>query len=108
MLSIAAAAIVTRVSSEKDLAGQIGSQFGSPRTWTPVAGILGLLGVLPGMPHLILLPAAGIAGFTAWKLHKIAQRPAPVEAAPAQLHRHLLLELGQRGGGTCRAPPQLV
>ena len=83
MLSIAAAAIVTRVSSEKDLAGQIGSQFGSPRTWTPVAGILGLLGILPGMPHLILLPAAGIAGFTAWKLHKIAQRPAPVEAAPA-------------------------
>lgn len=83
MLSIAAAAIVTRVSSEKDLAGQIGSQFGSPRTWTPVAGILGLLGVLPGMPHLILLPAAGIAGFAAWKLNQIAQRPAPVEAAPA-------------------------
>ncbi|MFL0585405.1 flagellar biosynthesis protein FlhA [Sphingomonas olei] len=84
MLSIAAAAIVTRVSSEKDLAGQIGSQFGSPRTWTPVAGILGLLGVMPGMPHLILLPAAAIAGFTAWKLHKIAQGPAPVEdvAAP--------------------------
>ncbi|QNE32808.1 flagellar biosynthesis protein FlhA [Sphingomonas sp. NBWT7] len=83
MLSIAAAAIVTRVSSEKDLAGQIGSQFGSPRTWAPVAGILGLLGVLPGMPHLILLPAAGIAGFTAWKLNQIAQRPAPVEEAPA-------------------------
>jgi flagellar biosynthesis protein FlhA len=85
MLSIAAAAIVTRVSSEKDLAGQIGSQFGSPRTWAPVAGILGLLGVLPGMPHMILLPAAGIAGFAAWKLHKIAQRPAPIEeAAPAE------------------------
>ncbi|MDF2604533.1 flagellar biosynthesis protein FlhA [Sphingomonas sp.] len=83
MLSIAAAAIVTRVSSEKDLAGQIGSQFGSPRTWTPVAGILGLLGVMPGMPHLILLPAAAIAGFTAWKLHKIAQRPAPVAEVAA-------------------------
>ncbi|SEJ36647.1 flagellar biosynthesis protein FlhA [Sphingomonas sp. OV641] len=83
MLSIAAAAIVTRVSSEKDLAGQIGSQFGSPRTWTPVAGILGLLGILPGMPHLVLLPAAGIAGFAAWKLNKIAQRPAPVEEVAA-------------------------
>lgn len=83
MLSIAAAAIVTRVSSEKDLAGQIGSQFGSPRTWTPVAGILGLLGVMPGMPHLILLPAAAIAGFTAWKLHKIAQRPAPIAEVAA-------------------------
>jgi flagellar biosynthesis protein FlhA len=80
MLSIAAAAIVTRVSSEKDLAGQIGSQFGSARTWTPVAGILGLLGVLPGMPHFIILPAAAIAGFTAWKLNQIAKRPAVVEA----------------------------
>lgn len=83
MLSIAAASIVTRVSSDKDLAGQIGSQFGSARTWTPVAGILGLLGILPGMPHLVLLPAAGIAGFAAWKLRQIARRPAIVEEAPA-------------------------
>ena len=55
MLSIAAAAIVTRVSSDKDLAGQIGSQFGASKTWLPVAVILGLLGMLPGMPHMILL-----------------------------------------------------
>jgi flagellar biosynthesis protein FlhA len=84
MLSIAAAAIVTRVTSSQDLAGQIGSQFGSARTWTPVAGILGLLGVLPGMPHLVLLSAAGIAGFAAWKLRQIANRPPPpAPAAPA-------------------------
>ncbi|WP_294312691.1 flagellar biosynthesis protein FlhA [uncultured Sphingomonas sp.] len=82
MLSIAAAAIVTRVNSDKDLAGQIGSQFGSPRTWTPVAVILGLLGAFPGMPHLIMLPAAGIAGFTAWKLRQIEKRPI-VEAPKA-------------------------
>ena len=80
MLSIAAAAIVTRVSDEADLAGQIGRQFGSARTWTPVAVILGLLGVMPGMPHLVILPAAAIAGFTAWKLHQIARRPVIVEA----------------------------
>jgi flagellar biosynthesis protein FlhA len=40
MLSIAAAAIVTRVASTYDLAGQIGSQFGSYKTWMPVAVIL--------------------------------------------------------------------
>jgi len=80
MLSIAAAAIVTRVSSDKDLAGQIGGQFGSPRTWTPVAVILGLLGLLPGMPHFIILSAAGIAGFAAWKLRQIERRPAIVPA----------------------------
>ncbi|MFW2850857.1 flagellar biosynthesis protein FlhA [Sphingomonas sp. TX0543] len=84
MLSIAAAAIVTRVSSEKDLAGQIGSQFGAARTWTPVAGILALLGVLPGMPHMVILPAAAIAGFAAWKLRQIANRPAPVVEVKAE------------------------
>jgi flagellar biosynthesis protein FlhA len=84
MLSIAAAAIVTRVTSSQDLAGQIGTQFGSARTWTPVAGILGLLGVLPGMPHLVLLSAAAISGFAAWKLRQIAHRPPPpAPAAPA-------------------------
>jgi flagellar biosynthesis protein FlhA len=84
MLSIAAASIVTRVSSEQDLAGQIGSQFGSPRTWTPVAGMLGLLGLMPGMPHFILLPFAATAGFAAWKLRQIAQRPAPAEEVKAE------------------------
>jgi flagellar biosynthesis protein FlhA len=80
MLSIAAAAIVTRVSSDKDLSGQIGSQFASPRTWTPVAGILGLLGVFPGMPHFAILPFAALAGFAAWKLRQIERRPVIVPA----------------------------
>ncbi|RYD59244.1 MAG: flagellar biosynthesis protein FlhA, partial [Sphingomonadales bacterium] len=82
MLSIAAAAIVTRVSSSQDLAGQIGTQFGSHKTWTPVAVILGLLGVMPGMPHFVILPAAGVAAFAAWRLKKIANLPPPPEAPP--------------------------
>jgi flagellar biosynthesis protein FlhA len=84
MLSIAAAAIVTRVSSDKDLAGQIGGQFGASKTWIPVAAILTLLGLFPGMPHVLLLSAAAIAGFAAWKLRQIEQRPAPVETPVAE------------------------
>jgi len=80
LLSIAAAAIVTRVASSHDLAGQIGSQFASPRTWAPVAAILGIIGVLPGMPHMLMLPAAALAGFGAWKLSKAK---AAAEAIPA-------------------------
>ena len=92
LLSIAAAAIVTRVASSHDLAGQIGSQFASARTWAPVAAILGIIGVLPGMPHLLMLPAAAASGFVAWKLHQRAQAPAapPVAAdedGPADLSR---------------------
>ena len=84
MLSIAAAAIVTRVTSSQDLAGQIGSQFGSAKTWTPVACILALLGIMPGMPHFVILPAAAVAGFVAHRLHKAARRPAPVAIEPAE------------------------
>ncbi|MBR0553124.1 flagellar biosynthesis protein FlhA [Stakelama marina] len=85
MLSIAAAAIVTRVKSDDDLAGQISGQFGSHKTWTPVAAILGLLAVLPGMPTLVILPAACAAGFAAYKMRKKASLPPPPEpeAPPA-------------------------
>jgi flagellar biosynthesis protein FlhA len=82
LLSIAAASIVTRVNSPLDLGGQISSQFGSAKAWTPVAGILTILGVLPGMPHVIFLPAAALAGFAAWKLRAADQlKKAEAEVA---------------------------
>ncbi|MGE4321517.1 MAG: flagellar biosynthesis protein FlhA [Sphingobium sp.] len=82
LLSIAAASIVTRVKSEDDLSGQIAGQFGSGRAWVPVAAILAFLGILPGMPHMIVLPAAALAGFIAWKLRQSARAKA-AEPAPA-------------------------
>jgi flagellar biosynthesis protein FlhA len=84
MLSIAAAAIVTRVTSSHDLAGQIGSQFGSAKTWAPVAAILALLGVMPGMPHLVILPAAAAAGYGAYRMHQKAKRPVVIDDTPAE------------------------
>lgn len=85
MLSIAAAIIVTRVSSPLDLTGQVSTQFSSARAWTPVAGILALLGVVPGMPHMIILPAAAMAGYAAWRLRraKAESDAAPVMAEAA-------------------------
>ena len=79
ILSIAAAAIVTRVSSSKNLPDQITSQFGSGAAWVPVAVILAILGVLPGMPHMVVLPAAAVASGFAFYL---IRRPKPVAAAP--------------------------
>jgi flagellar biosynthesis protein FlhA len=92
LLSIAAATIVTRVTSNHDLSGQISSEFGVEKAWIPVAGILTFLGIMPGMPHIIILPAAGVAGFIAWRLHKAAQKKIadmPVEAVPIENPAHI-------------------
>jgi flagellar biosynthesis protein FlhA len=80
LLSIAAAAIVTRVSDQRDLAGQIGGQFADPRGWLPVALILGAVGVVPAMPQTIFLPAAAIAGAVWWQLRRLAAAPPPPPA----------------------------
>jgi len=71
LLSIAAAMIVTRVSDNRDLSGQIGGQLADHRTWLPVGGILALLGFIPAMPQTIFLPFAGFALFL-W--HRLRQR----------------------------------
>jgi flagellar biosynthesis protein FlhA len=84
LLSIAAASIVTRVSSPFDLSGQITRQFGLARAWLPVAGILFFLGLLPGMPHFTILPFAGLAFFIAHRLRKSAKAQAIIDATPAE------------------------
>ncbi len=76
ILSIAAAAIVTRVSSTQNLADQITGQFGSGAAWIPVAVILTILGILPGMPHVVVLSAAVVAGGIAVYL---IRKPKPVD-----------------------------
>jgi len=70
LLSIAAASIVTRVSSPMDLSGQIGGQFSNAKAWYPVAIILAIMAILPGMPHFILFAAAGLSGFIAWRIKR--------------------------------------
>lgn len=77
LLSIAAAAIVTRVTSPLDLSGQIGLQFGHLRAWVPVTAILLFLGIMPGMPHFPLLLGAAVSGAICWKL-RAANRELPV------------------------------
>ncbi len=62
LLSIATAVIVTRSSGGQDLSDQLRQQVGMRRAWWPVAGMLALLGLVPGMPNTIfLLAAAGAA-----------------------------------------------
>ncbi|OYW47562.1 MAG: flagellar biosynthesis protein FlhA [Novosphingobium sp. 28-62-57] len=84
LLSIAAATIVTRVSDSRNLTDQISGQFANPSIWLPVAIIMGAIGVIPAMPQMIFLPAAGLAGWLWWTLKKRADRPVPVVVEPVE------------------------
>ncbi len=85
LLAVASAVIVTRVSAEADVAEQIGNQlFEDPRALAVTAGILGAMGLIPGMPNIAFLTMAGGAAYIAWRIHQKRQTRAlvPVEAPP--------------------------
>lgn len=64
VLSTAAAIIVTRVSSAQNMGQAVVSQvFAKPRALIIASAIIGLIGIIPGMPHIaFILLAAGLAG----------------------------------------------
>ena len=55
LLSLSTAIIVTRVTTSESMGTQAGTQLSSPRALSIAAGILILLGFIPGMPHFIFL-----------------------------------------------------
>jgi len=78
LISVAAAMVVSRVGKDRDLSGQIVTQmFISPKVLGITATIMGILGVIPGMPHTVFLGVASLLGYGAWVL---AHQPPPVEA----------------------------
>ncbi len=80
LLSTATAIIVTRVSGDKDdMSQQVQAQmFANPKALGMTAGIVGVFGVIPGMPNLAFLSFAAIAGAGAYFIHKKQQeKPAP-------------------------------
>jgi len=85
LISVAAAMVVSRVGKDHDLGRQIMDQmFISPRVLGITAAIMGILGLIPGMPHTVFIGIALILGYGAWML---AHKPLPPDpatlAAPA-------------------------
>src|ERR1700748_2070473 len=66
LLSTAVALIVTRMSRAQDMGGELTKQlFGHPKALGVAAGLLGIMGLVPGMPNLAFLFMAGVCGSTA-------------------------------------------
>jgi flagellar biosynthesis protein FlhA len=82
LLSVAVAIIVTRISRDQDVSNELAKQlFGQPKALGVAAAVLGILGVIPGMPNFMFLAFAALAGWGAWKLKQDRDKPV-VEVAP--------------------------
>lgn len=69
IISTAAGVIVTRVSTEQDVGEQmVGQLLSSPRVMVLSAAVIGLLGLIPGMPNFIFLVFTSALLFLAWWL----------------------------------------
>ncbi|WP_266171330.1 flagellar biosynthesis protein FlhA [Dyella subtropica] len=101
MLSIATAVIVTRATRSQDMGQQLVAQvFGQPKALAVAGVVLGVMGLIPGMPNMAFLLLGAACGGAAWLMVKrererkaalIAQAAVEpvVQAAPAER-----LELG--------------
>ncbi|WP_421168983.1 flagellar biosynthesis protein FlhA [Aeromonas dhakensis] len=88
LLSIAAAIIVTRQNTDQDMGTEVlGQLFDNPRALIISAGILLMMGSVPGMPHLAFLSLGGVAAAGAWWLlrreKQLAAKAAKGELMPA-------------------------
>lgn len=83
LISVAAAMVVSRVGKEHDVSNQIMSQMlGSPRVLGITAAILVLLGIVPGMPHVVFLTMGSAIGYGAWRLSRRLEREKNVPPPP--------------------------
>jgi len=115
VISTAAGVIVTRVATDQDVGEQmVGQLFNNPRVLMLSAGVIGLLGLVPGMPNFVFLLFTGALLGLAWwlrgremqpkkqpesaSLMKTQETPATVEASwtDVQLEDSLGMEVGYR------------
>ncbi|WNL38827.1 flagellar biosynthesis protein FlhA [Halomonas sp. PAMB 3232] len=113
VISTAAGVTVSRVNTEQDVGQQMLSQlFVNPQVMILAAAVMGLLGMVPGMPNLVFLIFTALLGGLAWYLKRhqekvlvsedMAQAPVPMQETPeaswedVQLVDTLGLEVGHR------------
>ena len=87
VISTAAGVIVTRVGTDQDVGEQMVTQlFKNPRVMMLSAGVLGLLGLVPGMPNLVFLMFTAALLGLAWYLRGKESKPkAEPKVQPKQI-----------------------
>ena len=93
VISTAAGVVVTRVANDQDVGEQmVGQLFTSPRVIVLAAGVIGLLGLIPGMPNFVfLLFTATLLGVAWWlrgregEAKKTGGAQADADAAEAEV-----------------------
>ncbi|GGE92517.1 flagellar biosynthesis protein FlhA [Massilia psychrophila] len=85
IISTAAGIVVSRVASDQDIGTQlVGQLFAKPQVLYITAGIIGGMGLIPGMPNLVFLLLAGaLAGAAYLASKRSREAPAQQEAAAA-------------------------
>ncbi|UXK14211.1 flagellar biosynthesis protein FlhA [Erwinia pyrifoliae] len=86
VISTAAGVVVTRVVNEQDVGEQmIGQLFSSPRVILLAAGVIGLLGLIPGMPHMVFLLFTAVLLGIAWWLRGREGQTGARPGSPTEL-----------------------
>ena len=71
LISTAVAMLVTRATREQEMGAAVGKQvFGQERALTVTAVLLGITGLVPGMPNVPFLLLSALLGYAAWRLHQ--------------------------------------
>ncbi len=82
LLSTSAAMVVSRVSTSHDIGQQVIAQlFQNPKALYVTAGVMGLMGTIPGMPHVAFLTLAAISAGSAYLMEQ--KRTAALTPEPA-------------------------
>ena len=83
LLSTATAIIVTRISGEQDMSAEVSKQLtDNPKVLYVAAGIIGTMGIVPGMPNLVFLSIATLLAVAGYLRSQEGLVPEVIEAAP--------------------------
>jgi len=85
IISTAAGLVVSRVTTDEDIGQQfVGQIFGKPQVLVITGAILGIMGLIPGMPNLVFLGlAAAVGSLGYWSARRTREGAAAAPAAQA-------------------------